>query len=387
MRSAAVVMGVTLLMCFSDGARAQTAAAPPAPAIDWTGVGRFTVGADALAWWLKDSPVPVPVVTDGILGATDTHTLLGGRSLSTGANPGLRVSASYALTDRTGVEANFFYLASRSKSASVASSGELGSTDLFVPYVDAITQQESATELSMAPIYRGSAREEVGNSLQGAELNATWALAPAGAWRIDLLAGLRYLRLHETYTLTTQSPYTPAFGPDIWDTTDRFDTTNHFYGAQAGVRTRFDEGRLFAGGAIKVGLGAMVESASISGSLVTNDFTAFGPTQAFAGGYFALPTNIGNYSRTAFAVVPELTLNLGYRLTPAATLVVGYSLLYASDVARPGDQMSRTINTSQSTSYTQDPDAHRDGPAQPAFRFNTASFWVQGINVGLVVRF
>lgn len=384
MRRAVLGICLAFLVCFNLDATAQTATAPSA---DWTGTSRFTLGVDALAWWLKDGPAPVPVVTDGIIGAADIHVLLGGQNLSTGANPGFRIHAGYALTDRIELEGNFFDFASRSKSVGVASSGELGSTDLFVPYIDAITDQESGTELSLAPIYRGSAREELSNSLRGAEFNGAWALAPAGRWHTDLLGGLRYMRLHETYTLTTQSPYTPAFGPDIWNTTDRFDTTNDFYGVQVGMRARFDQDRFFADGTVKAALGVMNQSVGISGALVTNDFTAFGPTQTFAGGYFALPTNIGDYSRTAFAVVPEITLNLGYRITPAATIVVGYSFLYASDVVRPGNQMSRTINTSQSTSYTEDPDAHRDGPAQPAFRFNSSRFWVQGINVGLVVRF
>ena len=42
-------------------------------------------------------------------------------------------------------------------------------------------------------------------------------------------------------------------------------------------------------------MGAMVQSVDVSGSLVTNDYSNFGPTQTFSGGYFALPTNIGSY--------------------------------------------------------------------------------------------
>ncbi len=384
MRSIAISIGFTLLLGVT-AAGAQTSAAPPTPLV--VGTGQFTVGADVLVWWLKDSPAPVPLVTDGIVGQPATNTFLGGQSLSTGANPGFRISGDYALRARTGLEGNFFYFGSRSTSVGVESSGRLGSVNLVVPYIDARTNRESGTELSLAPVYRGSATEELSNSLLGAELNGSWVRAPAGPWRITLLGGLRYLRLNETYTLTTQSPYIPPFPLDIWNTTDRFDTTNNFYGAQAGIRARYEQGPFFVDGAVKIALGAMVQAADVRGSLETNDFTNYGATQTFSGGYFALPTSIGNYSQTAFAVVPEVALKLGYRLSPSAALVFGYSFLYASNVIRPGNQVSRTINPTQSTTYTEDPAARLQGAAQPEFRFNESNFWAQGINVGLVVQF
>src|SRR5205085_7717382 len=100
-----------------------------------------------------------------------------------------------------------FYIASRSKTRGVASSGEIGSTTLIIPYIDATTNSERGTELSLAPIYRGSASEDLRNSLYGAELNVAWAQSRSQPLRIDVLGGFRYLRLHEAYTLTTSSPF------------------------------------------------------------------------------------------------------------------------------------------------------------------------------------
>lgn len=384
MRSLKVAAGLVCWMGVAAGAAAQSTTVQ---STDWTGQHRFTIGAEALAWWMKDSPVPVPVVTDGLVGQPETHTLLGGRDLSTGAHPGVRITGRYELNDRVGLEGNYFQFGSRSKSAGVASTGEIGSTDLLLPYIDATTHEENYTQLSAAPVFRGSAQEEVSNRLLGAELNATWPLAPVGAWRVDMLGGVRYLRLRESYTLTTSSPYLPPYGNDVWNTTDKFDTTNQFYGVQAGLRARFDQGAFFAGGTAKLALGAMDQSAGISGELVTDDFAAGGAKQTFAGGYFALPTNIGNYSRTAFAVVPEVSLNVGYRITPTATIVVAYSFMYASNVLRPGNQINRTINPSQSTAHTENPLAHLQGSAQPSFSYNDTSFWTQGVSVGVVLRF
>lgn len=88
-----------------------------------------------------------------------------------------------------------------------------------------------------------------------------------------------------------------------------------------------------------------------------------------------------------FAVVPEVGLNIGVRITSWAAVVAGYTFLYTNSVIRPGNQINRTINQSQSTTYTEDPAARLRGPAQPSFKFNSSDFWAQGINEGLVFRF
>jgi hypothetical protein len=221
----------------------------------------------------------------------------------------------------------------------------------------------------------------------GAEANVTWPLDSARPWSLGMLGGFRWLQVKEAYTVTTSSSYLPPQPQDIWNTTDKFDAVNDFYGAQLGVRGRYDSDRWFANGVLKVGIGGMAQKVDVSGSLVTNDFTGFGPTQTFPGGYFALPTSIGGYTRTVFAVVPEVALNVGYQISSSASLFLGYSFLYASNVARPGNQVNRNINPTQSVSYVGEPPVTLQGPAQPSFTFNDSDFWAQGINAGVSIRF
>jgi hypothetical protein len=377
-----IAAALASLLLVAGTAEAQTPhpSAPPQ-------AGTFSVSAEALVWWFKNSPAPVPLVTDHPVGQPGTRTFLGGQDLDTGANPGFRLTAGYAFTERWGVEGSFFYIPPRSTSKSVSSSGQPGSTHLIVPFFNLRTNDEDGTIVSAFPLFRGSAREELSNSLLGADLNGTWALFPAGPWRVDLLGGFRYLRLRETYTLTTSSSLIRLVTPDVRDITDEFDTTNNFYGAQLGVRARFDWGRLFTSGTVKVAMGAMVQSADIRGSMVTNDYTNFGPTQTFPQGYFALPTNIGNYRRAVFAVVPEVGLNVGYQITSWGSVFVGYTLLYTNNVIRPGNQINRTVNPTQSIAYTERPAASLQGPAEPSFKFKSSDFWAQGLNVGLAFRF
>ncbi len=216
----------------------------------------------------------------------------------------------------------------------------------------------------------------------GAEASGTWALAVSRPWRVELLGGFRWLRLHETYTFTTSSPFIPPNLIDVWNTTDKFDAFNNFYGVQLGVRARYDWGRWFASGVLKFGLGAMRQAVDVSGSLVTNDFTNFGATQTYQGGYFALPSNIGSHTRTVFAVLPEVGLNVGYQITPWLSVFSGYTFLFTNNVVRPGNQINRNINTTQSVSWVGDTSLHPSGPLQPSFKFNSSNFWAQGINVG-----
>ena len=57
--------------------------------------GAFTLGAEALFLWFKNSPMPVPIVTNGAVGEPDTQTYLGGRSFDTGSNAGFRLSYNF----------------------------------------------------------------------------------------------------------------------------------------------------------------------------------------------------------------------------------------------------------------------------------------------------
>lgn len=350
--------------------------------------GSLELGVEGLVWWLRDMPAPVPLVTDGVVDLPGLQTYLGGQDIGVGATGGMKLMASYALSPGTKLEGNVFFIPYRSTTNSVTSSGKPGSVDLVVPFYNPTTNQQDGTEISYSPIYSGSAQEEYKVGMLGGEINGAWALSPAAPWTVDVLGGFRYLRLRETYTFTTSSPYIPPYTPaGVWDTNDRFQTTNDFYGLQAGLRARYDSGTFFGTGTAKLALGAMRQSVDISGSLVTDDFTTDGTTQTFPGGYFALPSNIGSYSRTQFSVVPEIAFTLGYRFNQAASIYLGYSLLYATNVVRAGNQIDRTVNPTQSVAHTENPGTVAQGVARPSFSYDDSDFWAQGISIGFSYRF
>jgi hypothetical protein len=64
-----------------------------------------------------------------------------------------------------------------------------------------------------------------------------------------------------------------------------------------------------------------------------------------------------------------------------------YTFLYANKVARPGNQIDRTINPTQTVSWVGDKSLDPQGPSSPSFDFVSSSFRAQGVNVGVSVRF
>jgi hypothetical protein len=222
--------------------------------------------------------------------------------------------------------------------------------------------------------------------LWGAEGNVVMGLANPGPWRIDLLGGIRYLNLSEKFSFGTSTPDLPPGPTTVFQTRDAFDADNDFYGGQIGLRGRYLWGRFTADATVKVAVGAMRQHVDIAGSLTTNFFNP-STVQSFVGGLFAQPTNIGSYRRDVIAVVPEAGLNVGFRVTDWASILVGYSFLYASNVVRPGNQIDRSINPSQSQAISLNNPATLVGAARPSFKFQGSDFWAHGLNAGLALNF
>lgn len=371
---------VVALLCLSGPAAAQTGAGS-------ADEGRFYGRAEYLLWWMKDGPQSLPLVTDGFADSPSTKVFLGGDDIDHGNLHGFRLSLGYWLTnDRTwGVEASGFYLPEVSDKHSVSSSGLPGSVDLAVPFFDPVRNQEAFSSVSETGAFSGTASSRATARLWGIEGNVVFALANPRPFRLDLLGGFRYMNLAEGLTFKTSSPDLPPGPVTVFDTKDSFDATNDFYGGQIGIRARYDAGRFMADTTLKLALGAMRQHVDVDGSFTTNFFSP--AIQTFRGGLFAQPTNIGHHSRTVFAVIPEINGTFGYRLTNWATVTLGYTFLYASSVARPGNQMDRVINPTQSQAISLNNPATLTGAARPTFKFDGTDFWAHGLSIGIALNF
>lgn len=272
------------------------------------------------------------MLSTGRLGDPDFSVVLGGRPYETGPQQGGRFSVGYRFSPDWALEGIGFFLSETSVTKTVSSSGAPGSLRLVAPQFRVNDPRETILTLANPDEFFAAARESLTSAMHGAELNVARRVARGRGWRVDVLGGVRYLRLNERLSFSASSVAIET--PDVFEPTDVFDTDNRFYGGQIGVKGGYAWRAWFAEGTAKVALGVMRQSVDVSGTLVTNDFNNLEATQTFAGGIFAQPTNIGRHDRDRFAVVPEVGLKVGYRVTSWASVFVGYTFLYASSGPR-----------------------------------------------------
>jgi hypothetical protein len=406
--------------------------------VDDTTQGRLWFSAEYLLWSIQGNPTPIPLVTagswanslPGALGQPHTQVLVGGKSLSSALRSGGRFSIGYQIDPqaRLGIEASYFFLGQKTASQQAQTSGLPGGAHLAVPFFDVTgvagrngVPGQSVYILggpfpgslfgktdALIPGFAASYRLGVASQLQGVEVNSTLALGASNGFWLEELLGIRWLQLAENLTFAGAGRAMPGgiFTPGpATDFVDKFNTQNDFFGGQFGLRASYRIGGFSAGVTGKFALGNMHELAEINGAVTTNSGTLFLRTkgtlgQVFSGGVFAQPSNLGTHQRDVFAVVPEFRFDLGYDLTSNLRLLLGYNFLWASTVARPGNQIDPNINltrtnlaaVSRATVGTggspipfpipQGAPAPA-GPIAPTFHFKDSSFWAQGLNFGV----
>ncbi len=367
-----------------------------------------------LLWYVRNNPVPVPLVTTsspaslGILGNSDTRVLFPTGDISYGGFSGNRYTVGASLApDHFGFEASFFQLYQRSTLFS-RSSDSAGNPVLARPFFDASTLSENAEIISFPGAFNGQAPTPGGITVSssslmfGYEFNGLLAVCgacwedPSGtklAVNLDSLIGYRYVDLAEDLVIRKSSDLlgnglsalngVPLLPPNNTTVVDAFATHNHFYGGQVGIQGEARANCFFCDAALKLAIGSTHEEVTVVGSSTAT--LPDGTRATVPGGILALPSNSGGYSHQSLAFVPEAHFTVGYQLGEHVRVFVGYDFLYWSQVARPGEQINRVSNsTSIPVSLTFGPLV---GANEPTFRLNQSQFWVQGLDLGVAVRY
>jgi hypothetical protein len=372
---------------------------------------RFWISAGYDASWVKSMKLTTPLVTTGSPTAPPgvdpatyhagglgqpTTTILFGDKIDFGRFSGIRTSAGLFLddADHLSVEGIGLYQFSRHQNFAAASDGN-GDPLIGRPIFNVVNQTETSFVDSRDGLAAGGVSVEARSQLIGAEANLKYDFRPTDRLHLDALVGFRFLRLAES--LTIRDNLTPLEGagltfetmgvnaPESLTDVDSFKTVNHFYGLQLGGSAGWEGKWVFANAFGKVGLGVTDQEVDINGS--TTLFSANGP-QTAGGGILALPTNIGNHTRTQLGWVPEGGFNFGVKVLPCLRLTAGYSFMYWNSVVRPGGQIDRGVNTNQvPTDASFGSAASVGGPQRPAFSYNGESYWVNSLNFMLDFRY
>ncbi len=346
------------------------------------------VRAEYLLWSLDGSHLPALVTTSppgtapaniGVLGQ-NTSVLFGDNTVGNDARSGGRATLGWwtSPSQTTGFEVS--YLGIDRDGANFSASNAMF-PNLARPVFDTGTGTEASMLIAAQGTLTGSVNAVVENQLQAIELLHRQRISGSACHRLDWLIGYRYGLLDDRVRIDQSSTITVAQGPVIAGTTntlfDLFDTENRFHGAQLGLNYRRYLGSWMVATSAKLGVGVNRGEVLIDGATVTT--VPGGGSSTFVGGLLAQQTNIGRYSQSDFAVMPEAGISLIGNLNRSTQISIGYSLLYWSVVARAADQIDRRVS--------QFPPEPISGLGNPRFNFNTDGFLAHGLQAGLQFRF
>jgi hypothetical protein len=345
----------------------------------------FWASAEVLGWWvqgqhlpplLTTSPAGTPVGQAGVLGLPTTAVLVGDSSVNTGARVGGRFSAGYWIDpcERCGIGAEFFILDRATDNFAAASNG---SPILARPFINTATGAQDAQIVAYPGVAAGGVTASASNQLLGAAAFVYKDLCRSCDSGVGVFAGYRYLRLEDDVTIfESVSPTTGANAGTVFLLSDHVNTLNQFHGGDVGMTFRYGLGRAYLWSMARLGIGATHREVTIDGQTV---ITPAGQTTGtvFPGGLYT--TGPVRVEDTAFSLVPELRVNLGYRLTERLDVFVGYTALWWTNVARAGDQIDLRVNPAALPPAT--------GPRTAPLSIKDTTIWVQGINLGLAYNY
>jgi hypothetical protein len=287
----------------------------------------------------------------GVLGETGTAGL--GYPSDFGTANGVRqMIGVWLVPSRTlGFEIGGFALERRIDTNSHASNG---TQVISRPFFDLTTGSENARIIAFPNAFTGRIDETSTQRTFGAEANFIVNFMERDSFSLDFVNGFRFMALQESLTIRD---YSQAVGqgsiafngnffsnPAAISVTDSVSTANRFYGYSLGLRGSGEYNRFSYAVTAKIGLGAVHQNQSARGS--TSFFANGGSvlTERASNGMLFFASNSGHTSETKFAVLSEIGLKVGYRITHHISTYVGYDAMYLNETVRPGDTINRNIN-------------------------------------------
>lgn len=349
--------------------------------------------ADFLQWWVPRGRVTVPLVASptapldlsgpgAALSNPAVRVVSGNAPLGPASLPGARLRFGLAPTDSgdPGVELGALLLPRVSESGLFTL--DTNPNGLLVPFlVPALGESGLAVAGSIGgALVPGSAAVSYATEAWGADVAASARLYCDDRLRVDLRAGFRHFFLSDTLTLRTTS----LNGAESFSTFDRFLTRNYFFGPQGGARASWASDRIEARARFDLALGVTAESLRVSGQ-TTRPASAIAARPGPAtvnGGLLSVPA-LGVNREARFTALQEWGLEVGYRLSDAVSVRLGYTILHLSSARRAGEQINRTVSPAALPLNGGDFSAL----PTPAPVFRHGDLTLHGLNFGLEVAF
>ena len=260
--------------------------------------------------------------------------------------------------------------------------------------------------------------------IAGGELNVRGRDFLIGDMNFSGLLGFRYFQFKEAFDVNSQYQIFRPFGiNDIQNinvnglnlsapiaigypipidiqssSNDQIKVYNHFIGPQIGINADYHYNRWSVMTGFNLGIGVMHQVVKISSNtkqtVVTETANQNGSSEKStsitnsAGGLLFSPTDVGQYSRNQFGLLPEINAKLGFKATERIKLTVGYDFLLLANVLRAPNQ-TQLIPYSNNLSYTANNQTQSANQTLqiPAFQYSTSNLIINGVTAGMQLDF
>ena len=264
--------------------------------------------------------------------------------------------------------------------------------------------------------------------IAGGELNVRGRDFLIGDMNFSGLLGFRYFQFKEAFDVSSQyTIFRPNGVTDVQNinvngdivsapialnfptpininsaSNDQIKVYNHFIGPQIGINADYHYNRWSVMTGFNLGIGVMHQVAKISSSTTqtvkteTSTQNAAGQITSTtntsitnsAGGLLFSPTDVGQYSRNQFGLLPEINAKLGFKATERIKLTVGYDFLLLANVLRAPNQ-TQLIPYSNNLNYTANNQTQSANQTLqiPAFQYSTSNLIINGVTAGMQLDF
>ncbi|MCC5832497.1 MAG: BBP7 family outer membrane beta-barrel protein [Chlamydiales bacterium] len=333
--------------------------------------------AEYMLVWRKKRFYPPLVTTSnlgtlfedaGILGLPTTRILFGNEYVGNSPQSGGRFDAGFWLTPCLGFGATWT-LFGKEHFRFNREGSEPGIPILAIPFFDTANMEESAVVISHPEEGPGSVQIDLSSNIWAADVYTRWGFWNAYCFHIDLLGGFRYVRLNDSFNMTTQTIVNFEFPPLVteFETFDLFKAENAFYSGLVGIIGEYRWRKWAFQVCGRFGIGNMVKKVNIQGEIIGID--VFGEI-VIPEGIFAQDSNIGIHTDNSFEVVSEAEAKIGYYVWSNLMVTAGYHFMYWPKVFLAGEQIDRNVN-------------FEDLPPGPRFPARDTNFWTQSLTVGI----
>jgi hypothetical protein len=349
------------------------------------------------------SPAGTPAGNAGVLGESGTEIIYGDQDILTDGRSGFRnmFGGLFGPYKKIGWEAEYFDVGDIDESFQASGDGN-GNPILARPFFNLTLGTQDSELISFPGLLTGTVDVNSFSRFNGAagrfrfnkcckqrNCDPCGSCGPCGGCNrcgyppycmIDFTAGYRYYGLREGLSIQEDLTSLQGESPGRFEILDQFETRNDFHGGEIGTSYLAGRNRWTWEMLMRIAIGGTRQNVTIDGETTISPLVA--PAETFEGGLLAQRSNIGEYDRDRFSMIPEIGTNLGFYLSPRMRLTFGYTLVYWSNVVRPGDQIDLDLNTDLIPPEV----VPFDGALRPRFVFRETDFWAQGINVGLDYR-